>query len=252
MDSHGANARETAVSQSPGASANAVLPRDLPWATQWKSIVDAARTAIPQNLGLILYGSRVSGCARNDSDYDLLGVVPHKDFLNSRNAMANEIQSTTGLPVDLNLGTLAGLRTRSLLDPYVQYTVATGVQVPPGGIRLSPLSRQGVEDALVCIELDTQDLCEADPAQITQAMVLHVAKQLAVLTQAVDGRYSAQVYRRMIVEDAGLPIHQAISAMVRRAAEIRQRLAHVPANEGDAALARYVTRERRRQHEQAH
>ena len=252
MVAHSAGARGTAPQRPSATSVDAVLPRGLPWATQWRILVDAARAAIPQDLSLILYGSRVSGYARDDSDYDLLAVVSNKALLNSRKALADEIQGATGLPVDLNLGTLTGLKTRSLLDPYVQYTVATGVQVPPGRIRLSPLSRQGIEDALICVELDIDDIREADPAQVTQPMVLHVAKQLAVLSQALDSRYSAQAYGRMVWEGVRLPIQQAVCIMVQRVEEIRQRLAQVSANPGDAALVQYVGRERQQRHEQAH
>ena len=124
--------------------------------------------------------------------------------------------------------------------------------MPPGRIRLSPLSRQGIEDALICVELDIDDLREADPSQVTQPMVLHVAKPLAILSQAIDGRYSAHAYGRMVGEGARLPLQQAVCVMVQRVEEIRKRLAQVSANPGDADLVRYVGRERQRRYERAH
>ena len=201
---------------------------------------------------MILYGSRVSGTASEDGDYDVLVVVEDRALLQTRRKRAADLASATGLPVDLNLATPHGLETRSLLDPYIQYVLATGVQVGEQIVEVGPLSRQGIQDALICVELGLQDLHGVEGAEVTTSMLRRAAKQLAVLSQAVDGRYSAQEYAQVVAGILAQPVRASVAMMSRMVEVLRLRLVRVPANAGDEALVRYVARERHRLHEQAH
>ncbi|GAB6876198.1 hypothetical protein [Thermaerobacter litoralis] len=179
---------------------------------RWDELLSLLRSSIPA-VGVVAYGSN----AWNGSgqDYDLLAVVEDPELLKQRKTVEAYLRGQTGLPVDLNIATVGGLRYRALLDPYVWHAVTTGRHI--GYVPRPPrvISKRGAELALLRIEmlLEEADALELEGIERTEWLV-PVAKSVAALEQAMAGRADLKAYSRRVHELADeAALRQAVASL---------------------------------------
>ncbi len=204
---------------------------------EWKVILRELGRIIPNLRGMVLYGSRIAGTARRGSDYDVLAVVDTPNLVAERRGLTRRAREATGLPVDLNVATPRGLALHVLLDPYVRFCLATGIKVGDVPEMRSPLAREGALDALAVIELDIEDADGFSPSVRTK-WLKRIAKQIAVLEQALAGDYDPRTYAQRVKELlAGTPEERGASLRA-AAARLKAVVDALPPNQGDADLQR--------------
>lgn len=217
-----------------------LLPQDLPNSRDWAAIVAALRALLPDIQGVVLYGSRVSGRAEETSDYDVLCVVHDPAAVRRRATFDRELCRETGLRVDLNLATPRGLELHMLLSPYVQYCLATGVRVGLPELPAMPVSRQGLADSLIEVELDLEDAQGQPPETLEGETLRRIAKQIAVLEQAMADLYDARVYTERARALTSGPAVEVLKSLVHVADRLSKQIAELPPNSSDASLRQHL------------
>lgn len=212
-----------------------LLPQDLPNSRDWAAIVAALRALLPDIQGVVLYGSRVSGRAEETSDYDVLCVVHDPAAMRRRAPLDRQLRET-GLRVDLNLATPRGLELHMLLSPYVQYCLATGVRIGLPWLPVMPVSRQGLADSLIEIELDLEDSQGQTPEALEGETLRRIAKQIAVLEQAMADIYDASVYTERARALTSGPAVEVLESLVQVAERLSEQIGELPPNSSDARL----------------
>lgn len=94
-------------------------PHDPKLETLVESIVDRVRPEL-----VLLFGSRATGGAREDSDYDLLVVVHDGEDPEEIRAASNEIRSRLNLPVDVLASTVSQYARRQHDPGFLEWLVS--------------------------------------------------------------------------------------------------------------------------------
>ncbi len=202
--------------------------------TVWDAILEELERLVPLR-GAVIYGSRIAGTERETSDFDILAIVDDPALVKQAHVFRRRLAEATGLQVDLNLATPRGIRFRALLDPYIRYCLETGVRVGDVPDVRVPLSRQGMLDALIVIRHDLEEAQEF-PLEERADWLRRTAKEIAVLEQAVAGRFDSVSYAHRVEELLTRPVEEQSSVLRQAAERLRRLIADLPPNEGDETL----------------
>jgi predicted nucleotidyltransferase len=208
----------------------------------WPRVLESIRAAVPELKAVLCYGSRVGGCATENSDFDVIVITAEQWPWSKQIKLEQNLSRRVGKNVDVRVISVEGLRNLRLMDPYVHFALATGVIVGDSEIIYGhvPLALAGIRNMLenVELELDDLDIYEEQDTRIEQ--LRKCVRDLIVIGQILEDDYSIQTYHEKVNRTLGnvasgneTQLKEIVRGIL---AEIRGRIGSMTANESDRYL----------------
>ncbi|WP_347488380.1 nucleotidyltransferase domain-containing protein [Desulfoscipio sp. XC116] len=208
----------------------------------WPQVLASVHAAVPETKAIVCYGSRVGGCANDDSDYDIIIVTAQQWPWSKQIRLEQDLSQVVGKDVDARVISAKGLRDLRLMDPHVHFALATGIIVGESEIvdGHAPLALNGILNMLENVELELEDLdlYEGQDTRIEQ--LRKCVRDLIVIGQILKGNYSTRTYHERINETLGnvdADDEQRLLQIVRNMLRvIKGHVGHMPVNNSDRYL----------------
>ena len=208
----------------------------------WPQVLESVRAAVPELKAVLCYGSRVGGCATDDSDYDVIVITAEQWPWSKQIKLEQDLSLQVGQAVDARVISVEGLRNLRLMDPYVHFALATGVIVGESEIvnGHAPLALTGIRNMLENVELELEDLDVYEEQDTKIEQLRKCVRDLIVIGQILEGNYSTRTYHEKINDTLGNNdsndeprLRQILRGML---VEIKGRVGRMATNDSDRYL----------------